>query len=453
MGAGDRGTGQCTGTRQQEGKRRDDLWRCRHTQPLVLEHGACAELVDKVPAQNRAAILGRGVAPRGRNSTCPAAELSSCPGEQTLERIPAAQNAVPHALRGTRMPRPHTQPTLPARILPGRWHDLCHCHHPGCHYPHPITSGSSVSYLVPRDNFPKSFTTSPLIPCPTPGLAPSWQSLPSPGHCEVPSGDEVTAPASAPHSRPAGVAGPSEKGGSSRGRLGPPPQARAAASGSLPLPPCPRGAPPAAGAPPTALRLHRAWLRFTAASPSPKAPAAASPRPRRPSAPSAHRARPGRPRRTGPRSLLRPPHRAPRPCIHPIALGPARRPPRPAAPRLRSPGPQPRALPAASPSVPRPCPAQPGPATAAAPRTSGRRAPGARCRAPALPAAQPARMARRLGPPGSVSVPVPVPVPLPLRPQPRLMAPPRSPHRWNRPRRAAPPPPRGADGRARRLLP
>lgn len=176
MGAGDRGTEQGTGTGQQEGKRRDDLWSCRHTQPVLLEHGAVQNCWTR-RQHKTAALLGRVVVPRWRNSTCLATELNSCPGEQNLERIPTAHKAVPHVLRGTGLPRAPPQPTLPAQILAGRWHGLCPCHHPGCHchHPgcpchHPVTSGSFVSYLLSRDNFPKSFTTSPPVSCPTPGL-------------------------------------------------------------------------------------------------------------------------------------------------------------------------------------------------------------------------------------------------------------------------------------------
>ncbi|XP_053812926.1 basic proline-rich protein-like [Vidua chalybeata] len=267
--------------------------------------------------------------------------------------------------------------------------------------------------------------------------------------------------AEAPDSHPAGVAG------DPKGLR--PGQARRAPMGSSapapsPLPPCPRGAPPAAGAPPTALRLHRAWLRFAAASPSPNAPAAATSA--RAGHPPPPRTGPGRarpPRRTGPRSLLRPPHRAPQPCIRPIALGPARRPPRPAAPRLPSPFPQPRALPAASPWCPGPAPHSPGlrppprpvpsggapPALGAVPRRCPPLSPlawrGGRARRAPCPSR--CRCQSRCRSRSGLS-------PASWRPRARPPMEPAAPRCPPSPRStASPPPPRRADGRARRLLP
>ncbi|XP_065546908.1 collagen alpha-1(I) chain-like [Lathamus discolor] len=123
----------------------------------------------------------------------------------------------------------------------------------------------------------------------------------------------------------------------------------------------------------------------------------ARPRPRRteprlprPSAPSEppHRSLP----RTGPHSLLRPPQRASQArASAPLAPAPARCPPpvhrgrapRPSAPALPCSSRKPQALPAAYFPVHRPCPAQPGPAAAASPRTYRRRFPrrsrAARC--------------------------------------------------------------------------
>ncbi|XP_068004631.1 basic proline-rich protein-like [Melanerpes formicivorus] len=97
--------------------------------------------------------------------------------------------------------------------------------------------------------------------------------------------------------------------------------------------------------------------------------------------------------------------RSPRigPCLPP-SLAHRSRPPYPAAPAFPTSFPKPWALPAAfywcTGPGPRPPPPRPIPTRGAPPALADRSVP-----APALPATQPARMARRPGPPGSVSVP------------------------------------------------
>ncbi|XP_063269969.1 uncharacterized protein LOC134559282 [Prinia subflava] len=337
MGADDRGTEQGTGTGQQECKRRDDLWSCRHTQPDVLEHGAGAELVDKASAQNRAVLLGRGVVPRRRNSTCLTTEPNSCPGEQNLERIPAAHNAAPHTAHAA-----STDPGGPvARLVPLP---------PPRVPPSPPRHFGLICFLPPpQGQLSEEFHHFPCRPLSDTGACPEPAQFTGSGGTAdgtlrgaKPDEDTAAASAEAPDTLPAGR--PPEPG-----------QARTAPIGSSapvlsPLPPLsPRGSPSSRGSshrPAAAPGLAALYGRF----PEPQCPG--SRHPRRASAPSAHRARPGRPRRTGPRSLLRPPHRAPRPCIRPIALSPARRPPRPAAPGLPAPFPSPGPCPPPPPGAP-----------------------------------------------------------------------------------------------------
>lgn len=268
------------------------------------------------------------------------------------------------------------------------------------------------------------------------------------------------------------------------------PQAAPAALSPSP-PPSPRGSPrtgasshrrAAAGAPgPAALYgRHHPPSPGAPCSHHPRAPGPAlgpgAPGPRllRPSTPfqaTAHRARPGPP----PRAPFAPSPVAPGfagPCIRLLRTGPCLRParalpaalpgaPGPASPPPstyldstyllpQAPGPARRLFPvhrSRRPPVRRPCPAQPGPAAATAPRTYRRRVPGARGPLGACPG--PARRSARshgaaAGPAGLGVRPGAAPAPASARPQPRLMAPPRPPTRWNRPRRASPPPPRAA---------